>query len=247
MTLCFVITETIFIDDPHAGHRSGSTSKMRLSIRDQLAREGEGIGSSASRNSGPCLVQGRGSGWCGRGTAPEDRGLSLRAGCADRADSHTQASSFDFLDDVDWERPAGQIPGEAPVELRELQAPSARTWRWKLAAYEPKVWIETTRPGIASWRSRIARTLGTIASRAARSRPPAGRRRGRPRQSSGRPCAAILPAARSVPRTPGRSARSAPRTAGRLRCARGGGVGEGQSSATRRGEVGRERVTSRWS
>ena len=30
-----------------------------------------------------------------------------------------------------------------------------------MAAYEPNVWIETTRPGVASWRSRIARTLGT--------------------------------------------------------------------------------------
>ena len=42
MTLGSVITETIFIADPHAGHRSGSTSKMRLSSRAQLAREGEG-------------------------------------------------------------------------------------------------------------------------------------------------------------------------------------------------------------
>ena len=33
-----VITETIFISDPHAGHESGSISKMRLSIRAQLAR-----------------------------------------------------------------------------------------------------------------------------------------------------------------------------------------------------------------
>ena len=30
----------IFITDPHAALRSGSTSKMRLSIRAQLAREG---------------------------------------------------------------------------------------------------------------------------------------------------------------------------------------------------------------
>ncbi len=45
MTLCSVITEMIFITDPHAGHRSGSTSKMRLSSRAQLAREGEGPGS----------------------------------------------------------------------------------------------------------------------------------------------------------------------------------------------------------
>ena len=45
MTLCSVITETIFIANPHAGHRSGSTSKMRLSSRAQLAREGEGPGS----------------------------------------------------------------------------------------------------------------------------------------------------------------------------------------------------------
>jgi hypothetical protein len=45
MTLGSVITETIFISDPHAAHRSGSTSKMRLSSRAQLAREGEGIGS----------------------------------------------------------------------------------------------------------------------------------------------------------------------------------------------------------
>ena len=45
MTLCSRITETIFIADPHAGHKSGSTSKMRFSIRAQLAREGEGPGS----------------------------------------------------------------------------------------------------------------------------------------------------------------------------------------------------------
>ena len=45
MTLCSVITETIVIADPHAGHRSGWTSKMRRSIRAQLAREGEGPGS----------------------------------------------------------------------------------------------------------------------------------------------------------------------------------------------------------
>jgi len=72
MTLCSVITETIFIADPHAGHRSGSTSKMRRRSRAQLAREGEGSasvyappssGSSTRRNSGPCAVRGRGSGW----------------------------------------------------------------------------------------------------------------------------------------------------------------------------------------
>ena len=45
MTSCTVITETIFIFDPHAGHRSGSISKMRFSIRALLAREGEGPGS----------------------------------------------------------------------------------------------------------------------------------------------------------------------------------------------------------
>ena len=45
MTLGSVITETIFIFDPHAGQTSGSTSKMRFSSRAQLAREGEGIGS----------------------------------------------------------------------------------------------------------------------------------------------------------------------------------------------------------
>ena len=45
MTLGSVITETIFISDPHAGHKSGSTSKMRLRSRAQLAREGEEIGS----------------------------------------------------------------------------------------------------------------------------------------------------------------------------------------------------------
>ena len=42
MTLGSVITETIFIFDPHAGHSSGSISKMRRSNRAQLAREGEG-------------------------------------------------------------------------------------------------------------------------------------------------------------------------------------------------------------
>jgi hypothetical protein len=42
MTLGSVITETIFISAPHAGHKSGSTSKMRRSSRAQLAREGEG-------------------------------------------------------------------------------------------------------------------------------------------------------------------------------------------------------------
>ena len=42
MTLCSEITETIFIADPHASHRSGSTSKMRLSRRAQLERDGEG-------------------------------------------------------------------------------------------------------------------------------------------------------------------------------------------------------------
>ncbi len=45
MTLCSVITETIFIIDPHAAQRRGSTSKMRFSSRAQLARDGEGIGS----------------------------------------------------------------------------------------------------------------------------------------------------------------------------------------------------------
>ena len=45
MTLGSVITETIFIADPHAGHKSGSISKMRFSIRAQLAREGEGLDS----------------------------------------------------------------------------------------------------------------------------------------------------------------------------------------------------------
>ncbi len=44
MTLGSVITETILIADPHAGHKSGSTSKMRLSCRAQLAREGEALG-----------------------------------------------------------------------------------------------------------------------------------------------------------------------------------------------------------
>lgn len=44
-TLCSVIAETIFIADPHAAQRSGSTPKMRLSIRAQLTREGEGPGS----------------------------------------------------------------------------------------------------------------------------------------------------------------------------------------------------------
>ncbi len=38
MTSGSVITETIFISDPQAGHRSGSTSKMRRSSRAQLAR-----------------------------------------------------------------------------------------------------------------------------------------------------------------------------------------------------------------
>jgi len=45
MTSGSVITETIFIADPHAAHRSGSTSKMRRSSRAQLARDGEGAGS----------------------------------------------------------------------------------------------------------------------------------------------------------------------------------------------------------
>ena len=49
MTLCSVITETIVIADPHAGHRSGSISKMRRSSRAQLAREGEGPGSGGAR------------------------------------------------------------------------------------------------------------------------------------------------------------------------------------------------------
>jgi hypothetical protein len=40
MTLGSVMTETIFISDPQAGHKSGSISKMRLSSRAQLAREG---------------------------------------------------------------------------------------------------------------------------------------------------------------------------------------------------------------
>lgn len=34
------------------------------------------------------------------------------------------------------------------------------------AAYEPNVWIETTRAAVTPRRSRIARTLGAIASRA---------------------------------------------------------------------------------
>ena len=42
MRLCSVISETIFISDPHAGHESGSTSKRRLSNRAQLAREAFG-------------------------------------------------------------------------------------------------------------------------------------------------------------------------------------------------------------
>jgi len=42
MTLGSVITETIFISDPHAAHRSGSTSKIRRSSRAQLAREALG-------------------------------------------------------------------------------------------------------------------------------------------------------------------------------------------------------------
>ena len=45
MTSGSVITETIFISDPQAGHKSGSTSKMRLSSSAQLAPEGEGPGS----------------------------------------------------------------------------------------------------------------------------------------------------------------------------------------------------------
>ena len=44
MTSGSVITATIFISELQAGHRSGSISKMRLSIRAQLAREGEGAG-----------------------------------------------------------------------------------------------------------------------------------------------------------------------------------------------------------
>ena len=46
MTLGSVITETIFITDPHAAHRSGSISKTRLSSRARLAREDEGPGSA---------------------------------------------------------------------------------------------------------------------------------------------------------------------------------------------------------
>ena len=49
MTLGSVITETIFITDPHAAHRSGSISKMRLSIRAQLAREGGDVAMSVAR------------------------------------------------------------------------------------------------------------------------------------------------------------------------------------------------------
>ena len=45
MTSGSVITATIFISEPQAGHRSGSTSKMRRSSRAQLARDGEGSGS----------------------------------------------------------------------------------------------------------------------------------------------------------------------------------------------------------
>jgi len=52
MTFGSVITETIFIADPHAAHRSGSTSKMRLSSRAQLAREGEGTASGCGWGSG---------------------------------------------------------------------------------------------------------------------------------------------------------------------------------------------------
>jgi hypothetical protein len=42
MTLGWVITETMFILDPHAGHNSGWTSKMRRSSRAQL-RQGTGF------------------------------------------------------------------------------------------------------------------------------------------------------------------------------------------------------------
>ena len=49
MTSGSVITETIFSSDPHAGHDSGSTSRMRRSSRAQLAREGEGPGSGCVR------------------------------------------------------------------------------------------------------------------------------------------------------------------------------------------------------
>ena len=52
MTLCSVITETIFIADPHAAQRSGSSTR---------------------RNSGPCAVRGRGS-------SPQAR-CADRAGC----------------------------------------------------------------------------------------------------------------------------------------------------------------------
>ena len=75
--------------------------------------------------------------------------------------AHTQASSFDLLDDVEGHGPAGQVAREAyarppavhresrvdpaeqgvkellrepRVEVRQLQEPSACTRRWKLAA-----------------------------------------------------------------------------------------------------------------
>ena len=55
---------------------------------------------------------------------------------------------------------AEDLLDESRVEVRELQAPSTCTWGWKLAAYEPNVWIEITRPGVTSRRSRIARNEG---------------------------------------------------------------------------------------
>ena len=50
--------------------------------------------------------------------------------------AHTQASAFDFLDDVDWERPAGQVAGEALGAVPALEHAAAEDSDWAAAGVE---------------------------------------------------------------------------------------------------------------
>ena len=121
------------------------------------------------------------------GTGP--KGLQPGFGC-DPSDRPPRAAIWDNV------RPAGQLARQAlgalevvprdgllamnrksrvdPARQRALELvrqPLSAVWALEHAAskklfHEPKVWSARTRPGVTSRRSRIARTLGTIASRA---------------------------------------------------------------------------------
>jgi len=144
MTLDSVITETILIADPHAS---------AVDLLDDV--EGERPAGQIAREAFARLLAVHGE---SRVDPAQQRATELLREPLGAVQALEHAAAEDLLD-------------ELRVEVRELQAPSACTWEWKMAAYEPNVWIETTRPGVTSWRSdarddRVAGRAGEQAEQA---------------------------------------------------------------------------------